>query len=160
MRLFLADKWKICRAIIFVMLFLPALQCSKDHKIESKKQPAPEEQLKPVPEPVVQIEQKGKGRARLAKKGMCAAYTITLVNGDLDRRLVDSVWTNPFTNQKYLSAFGVENFCDFDYGINEGDEFNFEVVATGNKGCPNCAAAYPYPPKRLNIKVLEVFRKS
>ncbi|MBO9594800.1 MAG: hypothetical protein J7599_17990 [Niabella sp.] len=88
------------------------------------------------------------------------AYTLTLVKGAIDLSLFDSVWTNPFTKEKYRYAFGAENFCDVDDKINEGDEFNFEVVATGNQGCPNCAAAYPYPQKRLNIKILEVFRKS
>ncbi|MCF3109803.1 hypothetical protein LL912_13570 [Niabella sp. CC-SYL272] len=154
--LFLAGRWKIARFIIFIVICLPALQCTK----ETQKRSVTEEPQKNNPKQIVKIEQTGTPRARLAKKGMCSAYTLTLVKGAIDLRLVDSIWTNPFTQEKYSYAFGVENFCDFDDRINEGDEFNFEVVETGNKNCVNCAAAYPYPQKRLNIKVLEVFRKS
>ena len=94
-----------------------------------------------------------KYKGRLEIKGICANYTIKLLEGDIDTSKIAANWTDEVTNRSYTNVFALENPCYFPDSIKQGDEFYFSIDTSTNKGCIKCLAYYPTPPKRLPIIV-------
>lgn len=107
----------------------------------------------------VSVSQQHKLKARFEIAGLCSNYTFSLIEGNLDTSLVVGSWTNPSTDKTYKNAFSVSNPCSLPSNLKEGDEFYFEIVPERQSNCAVCMAYYPTPPKKLNIKVLEVVKK-
>ncbi|WP_300598677.1 hypothetical protein [Niabella sp.] len=93
-------------------------------------------------------------KARLEIAGMCGNYTFSNVDGQVDPKLVEASWTDPQTSKVYKNAFTIADPCGFPSGIKEGETFSFRMVTDPLKGCAMCAAYYPTPGKKLNIKVI------
>lgn len=159
---------RILSKYFFLYLLLIAITasfsyCSKNNQ-EEKTLPEIEKQIPPVKENKdgdttivnnITLDRSGPLRGKLADEGLCRNYTITVTGGNINPDLIDSLWTNPFSKIKYKYAFGVANFCDFK-SVKKGQEFYFEIISPGNTDCINCAAAWPIPGKKLNIKVLGI----
>ena len=96
-----------------------------------------------------------KYKGRLEIKGICANYTIKLLNGDIDTSKIVANWADEVTNRSYTNVFALENPCYFPDSIKQGDEFYFRIDTSANKGCIKCLAYYPTPPKRLPIIVTD-----
>jgi len=153
------------RSSILKFLMLPlflvgliSFSCSKNNESEETLPPIQEPPPVEVRDSIVNditLDRTGPLKGKLAKEGMCRSYTITVTGGNIDMDLIHSIWTNPFSKIKYKYSFGVANFCDFKE-VKEGQSFYFEIISSGNTDCINCAAWYPSPEKKLNIKVLEV----
>lgn len=98
--------------------------------------------------------EKGKYKARFEVAGICMHYTFSLLEGDIDKSLVDSAWTDENTGKTYRNAFALENPCSFPKNISAGEEFYFNIdTATVQNPCMVCEAFYPTAGKRLRIKV-------
>lgn len=93
-------------------------------------------------------------KARLETKALCMNYTLTLLEGNIDTSLVNSIWTDESKGKTFNNAFGLGNPCDFPSTINEGDEFYFTIDSAKTKDCAVCMAYYPTPPRKLMIKVV------
>jgi hypothetical protein len=93
-------------------------------------------------------------KGRLEIKALCYNYTLKLLEGDIDRSLIESSWTNESTGKTYTNVFGLADPCDFPKTINEGDSFNFVIDSSKSEPCIVCMAYYPHPTKRLRIKVV------
>lgn len=93
-------------------------------------------------------------KGRLEVKALCMNYTISLVEGELDRELIEAEWTDESTGKQYKNAFGLGSPCSFPDTIKEGDEFYFTIDTTTKQDCAVCMAYYPTPSKKLKIKVL------
>ena len=105
---------------------------------------------------------KGKGnqeqdilKGKLVKEGLCRSYIIMVTDGNINPKLIDSLWTHPFSKIVYKNVFGVTNYCDF-RSVKEGQEFYFRIIPSGNTDCVNCGAGDPTPEKKLNIQVLDI----
>lgn len=92
-------------------------------------------------------------KGRLEVKGLCANYTIKLLEGNLgSSKLVDN-WKDDVTGKAHSNVFALGNTCSFPDSLNEGDEFYF-VLNDAPQQCAVCLAYYPRPQKSLSIKVL------
>jgi len=96
-----------------------------------------------------------KYKGRLEIKGICANYTIKVLEGNIDTSKIAGKWIDEVTNKSYTNVFALENPCYFPDSIKQGDEFYFRLDTSVNKGCIKCLAYYPTPPKRLPIIVIE-----
>jgi len=97
-------------------------------------------------------EQRLKGKLEI--KALCMNYTISLVEGELDKEQIESEWTDESTGKQYKNVFGLASPCNFPDTINEGDEFYFTIDSTLKQECAVCMAFYPTPSKKLKIKIL------
>lgn len=97
----------------------------------------------------------GRFTGRLEVAGICKNYTVSVIEGDMDKKLVESEWTDPSTQKKYTNAFRLGNPCDFPATIKAGDTFHFVLDTAPSKDCIVCMAYYPTPSKALSIKVVE-----
>lgn len=93
-------------------------------------------------------------KGKLAVKGMCANYTIALLEGGLDASKTQASWTDENTGKTYKTVFALANPCSFPETIEEGQEFYF-TLEESKEDCMVCQAFYPKPAKALAIKVLE-----
>lgn len=94
-------------------------------------------------------------KGRLEIKGICANYTIKLLEGQLPEGTIAANWTDESTGKQYTNVFSLENPCVLPGNMNEGQEFYFTVVREKDRDdCVTCMAYYPKPDKKLNIKVL------
>ena len=93
-------------------------------------------------------------KGRLEKKGICANYTISVVQGGIDPSLVEADWQDPNTKITYHKAFRLASPCAFPTNLKEGDEFYFQIDPSPSQDCVVCQAWYPTPSKSLAIKVL------
>jgi len=92
-------------------------------------------------------------KGRLELKGICANYTIQVLEGAIDDALIEKSWTNPATGQVHKNVFGIANYCSFPKELKQGDEFYFTVIEKNDKDCARCEAYYPTPTKKLSIQV-------
>lgn len=97
----------------------------------------------------------GRCKGKLAVAGICKNYTIVVMEGDIDKKLVEAEWTDEATSKKHINAFRLGNPCEFPATIKEGGEFYFVIDTAANKECIVCMAYYPTPSKTLSIKVIE-----
>lgn len=93
-------------------------------------------------------------KGRLDVKGLCANYTISVLEGNIDSSLVESSWTDESTGKRYQNVYALGSPCSFPDSIQQGDEFYF-TLAEKDKDCAVCMAYYPKPTKALSIKVLD-----
>lgn len=93
-------------------------------------------------------------KGKLEVKALCMNYTISLVQGELDKELLETEWTDESTGKTYTNVFGLGSPCNFPESIKEGDEFYFTIDSTTKQECAVCMAFYPTPSKKLKIKVL------
>ncbi len=93
-------------------------------------------------------------KARLEVQGICSNYTIKLLEGNLDKSLIEANWTDETTGTAYTNVFGLANPCNFPSGLKKGDEFYFVIDTSKQQDCAVCMAYYPTPQKKLSIKVL------
>ncbi|HEY0042034.1 MAG TPA: hypothetical protein VGB71_15290 [Flavisolibacter sp.] len=93
-------------------------------------------------------------KGRLEVKGMCANYTIKLLEGNLGESMIASSWKDEVTGKTHTNVFALGSPCTFPATIKEGDEFYFVLDST-KQDCPVCMAYYPKPEKALGIKVLD-----
>ena len=101
------------------------------------------------------IQVQGRYKARFEINAICANYTFSVIEGNIDVSYVETSWTNPQTNKAYTNAFGIANPCELPDNLKEGDEFYFGIINPEDaKSCIVCAAYYPSPQKKLNIKIL------
>ena len=96
-----------------------------------------------------------KYKGRLEVKGICANYTIKLLEGNIDTSKIAGSWTDEVTNKSYTNVFALENHCHFPDSIKQGDSFYFRIDTFDHKGCIRCLAYYPTPAKRLPIIVIQ-----
>ncbi|HEV7333821.1 MAG TPA: hypothetical protein VGN63_22495 [Flavisolibacter sp.] len=93
-------------------------------------------------------------KGRLEIKGLCANYTITVLEGKLDTSRIESSWTDESTGKNYQNVFALGSPCSFPDSIREGQEFYF-TLAEKDDQCAVCLAYYPKPAKELAIRVLD-----
>ncbi|MDQ3278124.1 MAG: hypothetical protein M3Q06_07345 [Bacteroidota bacterium] len=101
-------------------------------------------------EPVVTNCYKG----RLEIKALCANYTISVLEGNLDASKIEASWTDENTGKTYKNVFALGSPCTFPESLEEGKEFYFTLAETNNQ-CAVCQAYYPKPGKALSITVLD-----
>lgn len=104
-------------------------------------------------------QQQGTLKARFEISALCANYTFSVIEGNIDTALVVESWVNPQTNKVYKNAFGISNPCSLPKNLKQGDEFYFEIDKTASENCAVCMAYYPTPQKHLSIKVLNITKK-
>lgn len=92
---------------------------------------------------------------RLEVAGICKNYTISVIEGEIDQKLVQAEWTDEATKKNYTNAFRLGNPCNFPESIKAGDTFRFIIDDSPQKDCMVCMAYYPTPAKALSIKVVE-----
>lgn len=93
-------------------------------------------------------------KGRLEVKGICANYTIALLEGTLDSSRIAASWTDEQTQKTYANVFALGSPCSFPDSIQQGQEFYF-VLDTPIQNCMVCQAYYPKPAKALSIRVLD-----
>lgn len=93
-------------------------------------------------------------KGRLEVKGICANYTIKLLEGNLDASKIVSSWKDEVTGKTHTNVFALGSPCTFPATLNEGDEFYF-TIDDSKQDCAVCMAYYPKPEKALVIKVLD-----
>jgi hypothetical protein len=93
-------------------------------------------------------------KGRLAKKGICLNYTITVEEGNIDPSLVEASWQDSNTGTSYQKAFRLANPCKLPASIEEGEVFYFQLEEAPADDCIVCQAYYPTPAKALAIKVI------
>lgn len=93
-------------------------------------------------------------KGRLEVKGICANYTIKLLEGNLDTSKIVANWKDEVTGKTHTNVFALGSPCNFPATIKEGDEFYF-VLDDSRQDCAVCMAYYPKPEKALRIKVLD-----
>jgi hypothetical protein len=93
-------------------------------------------------------------KGRLEVKGICANYTIKVLDGAMDPSKIEASWTDEQTNKTYTNVFALGSPCTFPASVNEGDTFYF-TLDTPVQNCAVCQAYYPKPAKSLSIKVLD-----
>ena len=93
-------------------------------------------------------------KGRLEVKGICANYTIKLLEGNLDTSQIATNWKDEVTGKTYSNVFALGSPCTFPATLKEGDEFYF-VLDNSKQDCAVCMAYYPKPEKALRIKVLD-----
>ena len=96
-----------------------------------------------------------KYRGRLEIAGICMNYTIKLLAGEIDTSQISTSWRDDVTGKTYTNVFALKNTCSFPPSIKQGDEFNFYIDTSADKGCMTCMAYYPKPPRKLSIRVVE-----
>lgn len=94
-------------------------------------------------------------KGRLEVKGMCMNYTIKVLEGNIDKSLIEEKWIDETTGKSYTGVFALSSRCTFPSSIEQGGEFTFEIDTTQVQNCAVCLAYYPTPSKRLSIKVLD-----
>lgn len=94
-------------------------------------------------------------KGRLEIKGICANYTIKLLEGSMARDALAETWTNESTGKSYTNVFSLENPCILPATLKEGDEFYFTISKENPEECATCLAYYPKPQQKLHIQVLE-----
>lgn len=99
---------------------------------------------------------KGCYKGRLEIKGACGHYTIKVLSGNIDTALIESSWTDPYTNIQYSNVFALDGVCNFPQNISAGDEFYFRISSTPDHNCFVCLAIYPTPAKKLGIHVTDL----
>lgn len=97
----------------------------------------------------------GRFTGKLEVAGICKNYTISVIEGAIDKKLIVDEWTDESTQKKYSNAFRLGNPCDFPATIKAGDTFHFVIDTSEAKECMVCMAYYPTPSKSLSIKVVE-----
>ncbi len=93
-------------------------------------------------------------KARFEIDGICSNYTFKLLEGSLDKSLIEANWTDESTGKPYTDVFGLANPCNFPQNVKKGDEFYFVLDTSKQKDCAVCMAYYPTPQKKLAIKVV------
>lgn len=93
-------------------------------------------------------------KGRLEIKALCGNYTISLLEGELDKSKIEASWTDEQTSKTYKNVFALGSPCSFPDSIQAGQEFYFTVEPTV-QNCAVCQAYYPKPAKALSIKVLD-----
>ncbi len=94
-------------------------------------------------------------KGKLEVKALCMNYTISVLEGNVDKSLVEASWVDESTKKTYTNAFALADPCSFPASIKEGDEFYFTIPDTATRGdCMVCMAYYPTPAKKLFIKVV------
>lgn len=93
-------------------------------------------------------------KGRLQVKGLCANYTIALLEGNIDSSRIQASWTDEQTHKTYTNVFALGNPCSFPDSIQQGQEFYFKLD-TPIQNCMVCQAYYPKPAKALSIRVLD-----
>ena len=94
-------------------------------------------------------------KAKLETKALCMNYTLRLLEGDIDTSLISSNWIDESTGKSYTNVFGLGSPCTFPPGIEQGDDFYFQIDTSQKQECAVCMAFYPTPPRKLSIKVVE-----
>jgi hypothetical protein len=95
-----------------------------------------------------------KYKGRLEVKALCMNYTISVLEGTIDKNLVEDEWKDETTGKTYDNAFGLASRCSFPADIKEKDEFYFVIDTSQVQNCMVCMAYYPTPAKKLSIKVI------
>jgi hypothetical protein len=93
-------------------------------------------------------------KGRLEVKGICANYTIKLLEGNIDASKINASWKDEVTGKTHTNVFALGSPCSFPATLNEGDEFYF-TLDDSKQDCAVCMAYYPKPEKALVIKVLD-----
>lgn len=93
-------------------------------------------------------------KARFEIAGICSNYTFKLLEGNLDKSLIEASWTDETTGTAYTDVFGLANPCNFPASLKKGDEFYFVIDTAKQQDCAVCMAYYPTPQKKLSIKVV------
>jgi hypothetical protein len=93
-------------------------------------------------------------KGRLEVKGICANYTIKLLEGQIDPAKILASWKDEVTGKTHTSVFALGSPCTFPATIKEGEEFYF-TIDDSKQNCTVCMAYYPKPEKALSIKVLD-----
>jgi hypothetical protein len=93
-------------------------------------------------------------KARLEIQGICSNYTIKLLEGSLNKSLIEASWKDETTGTTYTDVFGLANPCNFPATLKKGDEFYFVIDTAKQQDCAVCMAYYPTPQKKLSIKVV------
>ena len=73
-------------------------------------------------------------------------YVIQVLDDDFPRDLLETNWTNEFSEQEFQNVFALGS-DDFE-NIDEGDAFNF-LIDDMRKLCAVCLAYSPVPQKVL-----------
>jgi hypothetical protein len=94
-------------------------------------------------------------KGRLEIKGMCMNYTIKVLEGNIDKSLIEDKWTDETTGKSYTDVFALSSRCTFPSSIEQGGEFTFIIDTAQVQNCAVCLAYYPTPAKHLSIKVLD-----
>ena len=92
---------------------------------------------------------------KLVLKGLCLNYTIEFVNPMEDNlNLIELEWTDDeLSGKSYKNVFRLGSICTFPANINEGDNFNFNIISNYNESCIVCKAYSPTPEKTIYIDV-------
>lgn len=93
-------------------------------------------------------------KGRLEIKGICMNYTIKVLEGNIDKSLIEDKWTDETTGKSYTDVFALGSRCTFPATIEQGEEFTFMIDTAQVQNCAVCLAYYPTPLKHLSIKVL------
>jgi hypothetical protein len=94
-------------------------------------------------------------KGRLEVKGICMNYTIKVLEGNIDKSLIEEKWTDETTGKSYTDVFALGSRCTFPSSIEQGSEFTFIIDTAQVQNCAVCLAYYPTPAKHLSIKVLD-----
>ena len=96
-------------------------------------------------------------KAKLAIKGICFNYVIELIEGDPILDLIENEWTDEMSGRVYNNVFRLSNYCDFPNEIEEGEEFNFNIINVPiDNLCAVCMAYRPTPQKAINIDICKL----
>lgn len=93
-------------------------------------------------------------KGRLEIKGICANYTIAVLEGKMDPSKIEATWQDENTGKTYKNVFALASACSFPDNIKEGESFYF-TISNAKEDCMVCQAFYPKPPRALAITVLE-----
>ncbi|MBS1575582.1 MAG: hypothetical protein JST09_09800 [Bacteroidetes bacterium] len=94
-------------------------------------------------------------KGRLEVKGVCMNYTIKVLEGEIDKSLIEEKWADETTGKFYTNVFALGSRCTFPSSISQGEEFTFVIDTARVQNCAVCLAYYPTPSKHLSIKVLD-----
>ena len=87
-------------------------------------------------------------------KGICANYTISVLEGDVTALNIAPSWKDETTNKTYTNVFALSTSCGFP-DLQQGEEFYFTLdPGPGQKDCAVCMAYYPTPEQKNNITVI------
>ena len=93
---------------------------------------------------------------KLLLKGVCMNYVIEVTDGPIDPDLIAQSWVHEWSNVGYQNVFALGSICDFPAYIEEGQTFQFSIVAEDlTQDCAVCEAYTPVPNKRLKITVVD-----
>lgn len=120
-----------------------------------------EDELLPYFDPAANCEEGPVYAGRLALKGICMNYVITLEGevpeGWIENNYIDPSWTHPYSEVVYTNSFRLGSVCDFPESIKEGDLFYFtaSVEPFNEQQCAVCEAYSPTPQPTLFLNVCE-----